>query len=200
MQQKPSWNEKRQKIDWVEKRSTLRTTAEGMLAGVAPAPRGIEPTDVLTHELLVHKVELEMQLEELRRAHIAMEESRDRYVDLYDFAPVGYLTISRDGLIDEINLTGASLLGVNRSQLVNRRFSKYVAAHARDRWHRLFMNIMDHAEIEKHAFDIAMTRADESTFMARIECQRRAVVDAPPLLRIALFDMSKFTPISAQPD
>lgn len=200
MSQKPDWNEKRAKIDWVEKRSMLRTAAEGTLFGVSATPMGVQPSDMLMHELLVHKVELEMQIEELKRAHVAMEESRDRYVDLYDFAPVGYVTISRDGLIDEINLTGASLLGVERSKLLSRRFSKFVSVHDRDRWHRLFMNVMDHGETEKYAFDVSMTRADESTFMARIDCQRRAVVDAPPLLRITLFDLSKFTPVVAQQD
>lgn len=198
MSQKPDGNEKRAKIDWVEKRSTLRSAAEGTLFGVSPTPTGVQPSDVLMHELLVHKVELEMQIEELKRAHIAMEESRDRYVDLYDFAPVGYATISRDGLIDEINLTGASLLGIDRSQLLTRRFSKFVSAQDRDRWHRLFMSVMDHGETEKYAFDVSMTRADGSTFMARIDCQRRAVVDAPPLLRITLFDLSKFTPLAPQ--
>ena len=185
------------KPDWIDKRQSLRAKVEGMLSGISPAT---QPADVLMHELLVHKVELEMQVEELRRAHTEMEEARDRYVDLYEFAPVGYLTISRDGLISEINLTGAALLGVERSKLVNRRFSKFVSDQERDRWHRLFMTVMDHGEIEKHAFDIEMNRADGSTFLARIDCQRRSVIDAPPLLRLALIDMSKFTPAATHPN
>lgn len=200
MQPKSDWREKRKRLDWVEKRQTLRTQAEGMLSTLASPTMVVQPAEMLMHELLVHKVELEMQVEELRRTQLELEEARDRYVDLYDFAPVGYLTIGRDGLISETNLTGATLLGIDRRKMINQRFAKFVAASDRDRWHRLFMSIMDHGEIENHVFDIEMTRADATTFSARIDCRRRAVVDAPPQLRVALLDMSKFIPTSAQRD
>ena len=184
------------KPDWIENRQSLRSQAEAMLSGVSPAALTAQPAEVLMHELLVHKVELEMQVEELRRAHVEMEAARDRYVDLYEFAPVGYLTIARDGLISEVNLTCATLLGVERGKLISRRFSKFVAAHDRDRWHRLFMNIMEQSDTEKRAFDIEMSCADDSTFLARIDCQRRDAIDAPPILRLALINMTKFTQVS----
>ncbi|WP_300442575.1 PAS domain-containing protein [Zoogloea sp.] len=90
----------------------------------------------LVHELQVHQIELEMQNEELRRAHAALEASRDRYVDLYEFAPVGYLTLNADGFIAEINLAGATLLGEVRGALIKRRFARFVADESRDGWHR----------------------------------------------------------------
>lgn len=182
------------KPDWIEKRQLLRTRAEGLLSGVSVAGEAAMPAELLMHELLVHKVELEMQVEELRRAHIEMEEARDRYLDLYEFAPVGYLTIDRSGLISEINLTGATLLGSERSKLIDRRFARFIAATDKDRWHRLFMNIMDSNGIERSAFEIELNRGDESTFMVRIDCQRRSSIDAPPTLRVALTDMSSLTP------
>jgi PAS domain S-box-containing protein len=187
-----------QKPDGIDKRGSLRAEAEVMLSSLSPAETTAKPAEILMHELLVHKVELEMQNEELRRAHTSMEEARDRYVDLYEFAPVGYITLSRECMISEINLTGAALLGVDRIKLVNRRFSKFVSPRDKDRWHRLFLNIMEHAEIEKQAFDLEMIRADATTFYAHLDCRRRESMDAPPILRFALVDISKIKQAEAE--
>jgi len=80
----------------------------------------------LLHELQVHQIELEMQNEELQKARDEMEAGLTKYSELYDFAPVGYLTLSRDGVIRESNLAGARLLGVARSALMKQRFNAYV--------------------------------------------------------------------------
>jgi two-component system, cell cycle sensor histidine kinase and response regulator CckA len=79
------------------------------------------------HELEVHQIELEMQNEELKDARDKMEALLEKYTDLYDFAPVGYLTLDHEGDIREANLAGASLLGIARSALVNRRFGLFVS-------------------------------------------------------------------------
>jgi PAS domain S-box-containing protein len=79
------------------------------------------------HELEVHQIELEMQNEELREAREAMEALLEKYTDLYDFAPVGYLTLDQQGVICEANLAGASLLGMARAALMNRRFGHFVS-------------------------------------------------------------------------
>lgn len=85
----------------------------------------------LVHELQVHQVELEMQNEELRRSRAEVEAWLERYTELYDFAPVGYLTLGRDGAIDQVNLTGARLLEVERARLSGRRFRVFVAGPSR---------------------------------------------------------------------
>jgi PAS domain-containing protein len=87
--------------------------------------------------LSAHQIKLEMQNEELRLAHIALEESRDRYLNLFEFAPVGYLTLSPEGLIVEANLTAAKLLGVERSKLLNRCFATLVSTKDTESWHLL---------------------------------------------------------------
>ena len=80
----------------------------------------------LIHDLQVHQIELEMQNRELQQAQERIEEARERYADLYDFAPVGYATLHPTGHIRDINLTGATLLGAARDDLIGRALSTYV--------------------------------------------------------------------------
>jgi PAS domain S-box-containing protein len=109
--------------------SELRRRAEERLrantAKGAPARTGPE-AERLVFELQVHQIELEMQNEELRQSRAEVEAGLERYTDLYDFAPVGYLTLGRDGAIRQVNLTGAILLGVERTRLIGRRFGDFV--------------------------------------------------------------------------
>jgi PAS domain S-box-containing protein len=79
------------------------------------------------HELEVHQIELEMQNAELRGAQEELESSRDKYAELYDYAPVGYFTFDAHGAIREVNLTGARLLGIERQQLINKPFTGFIA-------------------------------------------------------------------------
>jgi two-component system, cell cycle sensor histidine kinase and response regulator CckA len=90
-------------------------------------PKSEADTQRVLHELQVHQIELEMQNAELQQARNEMEAGLEKYSELYDFAPVGYLTIGREGMIREANLAAASLLGVERSRLVQRRFGLYVS-------------------------------------------------------------------------
>ena len=83
---------------------------------------------VLVHELQVHQIELEMQNEELRNAQEQLGRSLARYSDLYDFAPVGYVTSNKEGLILEANLTLAGQLGIERGRLINTPLWLYAAA------------------------------------------------------------------------
>jgi PAS domain S-box-containing protein len=85
----------------------------------------------LLHELQVHQIELEMQNEELMGAKKEIEAGFERFVDLYDFAPVGYFTFDGSGMIREVNLTGARLLGTERSRLVNKRFELFITVEDR---------------------------------------------------------------------
>ena len=175
--------------DWIEKRRSLRTEAEIMLSSLTPPSTETRPAEALLHELLVHKVELELQIDELQRAHSTMEEARDRYEDLYDFAPVGYITLSPENRLSEINMTGANLLGLHRHQAINQHFSSYIAPLDRERWGKLFMSMMKSANNEKKTITLHITRTDGNTFSARLDCQRREARDMLPTLRLALIDI-----------
>jgi len=85
----------------------------------------------LLHELEVHQVEMEMQNHALLELREQLERSLEKYTDLYDFAPVGYLTVTDDGTIREANLAGAALLGLERARLINRRLGVFIAAETR---------------------------------------------------------------------
>ena len=78
------------------------------------------------HELSINQIELEMQNEELRRTQVELETARESYFDLYDQAPVGYITLNEKGQILEANLTASSLLGESRKVLVRQMFSQFI--------------------------------------------------------------------------
>lgn len=107
-----------------------------MAASSAPRAARGAPQAEWVHELTVHQVELELQNEELRESRKALEEARDRYLELYDFAPVGYLTLDAAARISEINLTGAALLGVDRRELTARPFIRFVQREDQPRLRR----------------------------------------------------------------
>ena len=164
----------------------LRAAAEAKLAH-ATAQATSRSAEELLHELQVHQIELEMQNEALRQAQIELEASRDRYVDLYEFAPVGYLTLSHAGLIEQINLTGAALLGEERKQLLQRRFVSWVASEDQDHWQRQFMQVAQKGE--KLSCELPLQRSDGSRFYAHMDCLPLA--GTVPLVRIALSDISE---------
>ncbi len=107
-------------------------------------PCSEEATQRLVHELEVHKIELELQNAELRHVRDEVENSLEKYCDLFDFAPMGYFTLDRNGAISAVNLCGAGLLGVERARLLGQRFGLFVAATDRsvfaDFLARVFMN------------------------------------------------------------
>ncbi len=111
--------------DAAELRRRAETRLKEQHAHPAP-PRTEADTKRLLHELQVHQIELEMQNAELQEARDKVETLLETYTDLYDFAPVGYFSVDEQGLILEVNLTGAALLGIERSRLINRRLQGFV--------------------------------------------------------------------------
>jgi PAS domain S-box-containing protein len=104
---------------------------EARLTCVPEAPTPAQ-AHALLKELRVHQIELEMQNEELRRTQADLEKFRARYFDLYERAPVGYLTVNEEGVILEANLPASVLFGMNRSVLVRRNFSQCIESADRD--------------------------------------------------------------------
>ncbi|MCX7192058.1 MAG: sensor domain-containing diguanylate cyclase [Proteobacteria bacterium] len=166
----------------------LRRAAEAMLAR-RPQTACTRSAEELLHELQVHEIELEIQNENLRQAQFELEKSRDRYMDFYDFAPVGYITLGETGLIVEINLTGAALLGQERRKLLYSRLTPFVTMAYHDRWLRHFMNVLD--SDEPQVCDLELERDDGSRFFARMDCLRQRREGREDEVRIVMTDITQ---------
>ena len=119
-----------------ESPEALRRRAEQQLDLETLSGNDLSEVDAaaVIHELRVHQIELQTQNQELREARHELEQSRTQYAELFDFAPNGYLVFDANGLVVQANLTAAAMLGWERSILLGRPFSLYVAPAGRDTW------------------------------------------------------------------
>jgi PAS domain S-box-containing protein len=135
----------------------------------------------LLHELQVHQIELEMQNIELQESRDRMEVLLDKYTDLYDFAPVGYLSLDEQGRILEANLIGAALLGVERSRLISKSSLQFVSPASQPAYLAFL----------KQFCKVAMIRADVGEFRASLIGNSAITVEVPrKCCRVALWDIS----------
>ena len=148
--------------------------------------RAEEETQRLVHELEVHQIELEMQNEELRKAREELETALGKYTDLYDFAPVGYITLARDGVIRAANLTGATLLGVERSGLIGRQFGLFVPAEQRAVFAEFLGKVF--ASVAEETCEVELDKVGALPFFVQIEA--RACMSGDEC-HVALIDISE---------
>jgi len=168
--------------------SQLRTKAEAQLARAPLKTAGARSAEELVHELEVHQIELEMQNNELLRAQRALEESRDGYVDLYEFAPVGYLTLTAEGKITQVNLTGAKLLNVERKALLHARFDRFVVPRDLERYRRVLVGLT--RDGDQQVCELALHRGDGSTVHVQLNRVNVTASGTPPSVRITLTDVT----------
>ena len=147
------------------------------------------PTEEILHELQVLQTELEMQREELRQARVIIKESRDSYVDLYDSAPVSYVTLTKTGQITAINFVAAALLGEDRKKLLRRRFSSYVVPEDQDQWHSCFKLALKHGG--KINCELRGHRRDGTIFNGFLDCKLIKTDDTVSALHITLIDITE---------
>ena len=138
----------------------------------------------LLHELQVHQVELESQNEELRRIQGELEESRNRYFELYNLAPVGYLTLDSQGMIREANLTAATMLGVERSALLKEPFSRFIRMEDQDLYYLGHRKLQ--ATGQPAAYDLRLVRMDGTTLWGQLN----ATVDRDGGTRMVVLNSS----------
>jgi PAS domain S-box-containing protein len=131
------------------------------------APLSPGQTTNLLHELQVHQIELEMQNEELRSTQAQLEASRTRYFELYDMAPVGYLTLNEKGLILEANLTAARLIGAPRSALVGKPLTRFIHRGDQDVYYLHRKMLFDDGGMQ--ACELRLKKNDGAFFWAQME-------------------------------
>ncbi len=167
-----------------------RTEAEAYLAKHPRTSLGeTVNAEQMLHELQVHQIELEMQNEALRQAYIALEDSRDRYFDLFEFAPIGYFTLSATGLIVEVNFVGAELLKADRQQLIGQPLAKYIAPEDSDQFHLRQMRL-NRDEVQQ-SYDMQIKRESEIKCYVHVNALRVTKNDGTLNFRITLTDISK---------
>ena len=126
-----------------------------------------EETHRLIHELLAYQNKLELQNEELRRAQRQVEAIRDKYSDLYDFAPFGYFTVSEEGLVMEANLTGASLLGMERRCLIRKPLSHFITRESRNIYYAYSKKLF--GTKAPQICELKLVKKDGTEFYAQLE-------------------------------
>ena len=145
----------------------------------------------LVHELGTHQIELEMQNEELRGAQEELEASRSRYADLYDLAPVGYLTFDTRGLIREVNLTGANLLGIPRNHLINVFFTPFLAEAGDLKTFRAFCRKL-FTTGARQSCELSLKKKDNTAFHAQLQgLATENIDDKAGLIRVAVIDITE---------
>jgi len=151
-----------------------------------------DDTRRLVHELEVHQVELEMQNAELRHVRYELESALEKYTDLYEFAPIGFVTLDRHGVIDTLNLATTSLIGGVRSRLTGRHFGQFIATKHRV----LFTDFLDKvlACKIKESCEVELMNGGTQPITVRIEGMATA---SGQEFRLALIDITKRLPTAS---
>lgn len=170
----------------------LRQRAEALVrADAAANAQDLTPEEMrqALHELRVHQIELEMQNEELRRAHVELDAARARYFDLYDLAPVGYCTVSELGLVLEANLTAATLLGLNRDELVGKPWTRFVHRQDQDAYYQRRKKLFETAV--PVAYELRLMKKDGGEFWAQLAGSIAQDAAGAPVCRIVVQDITE---------
>ncbi len=152
-----------------DSKDNLREKAEKILDNQSIPTKELSiDNNELIHDLRVHQIELEIQNEELRESQLKLEDSIRKYFDLYNFAPDGYFTLDKHGIILEVNLSGASLLGIDRQYLYQSAFVKYIVPEYRNQFHQYLLMVEKNGN-NKQSTEIKLLKNDKSSFYVHLE-------------------------------
>ena len=147
-----------------------------------------EEISQIIHELHVHQIELELQNEELRQTQSELETARARYYDLYDLAPVGYCTLSRQNLILRANLAAAKLLGKTRDELINKPISRFILPEDQDKYYFFRKQLFETEQPQES--ELRMVGSDDNQFWAWLYATISRNDEGDHICRIVLVDIT----------
>ena len=169
---------------------TLRKIADELLRKEPDKGLSSGEKERLVQECRMQQAELEDRLDRFQRALRESEESRDRYRDLFDFAPMGYLTLDARGLVTGANLTAANMLGIPQRELVTRQFLSLVERESRQDYEALEQELRE--KPAGQAVELRLKRRGKESFFARVESSAtRAQFGALREVRLALWDVTE---------
>jgi PAS domain S-box-containing protein len=183
-----------------DKFSQLRIRAEAALKNTRPHPGlpgpsqlSLEEIREMVHELNVYQLELETQNDELLELHYNLEAQRNKYYDLYELAPIGYFTTDRQGIITGINLTGTSLLGLERHAVKGKPLHDFISFDSQEIYFLKRQQVLK-TKIQQ-SFEVKIKKPDQTELHAQLECShvcdregnvtqiRGAIIDIDRIIR-----------------
>ncbi|MBT6007017.1 MAG: response regulator, partial [Prolixibacteraceae bacterium] len=150
----------------------------------------------LSHKLEINQTELQVQNNQLRQAQIALDETRAKYFDLYNLAPIGYLTITTGGIILEANLLAANLFGVVPDEVKNKPFTKFIVSEDQDIFYLQKKQLQDIGE--KQSSELRMKQKNGNVFWADLEIVLSKGIDNKPMCSITINDITKRKKVEAE--
>jgi hypothetical protein len=179
----------KEELDFMDAKMLRQKAEEELKLKLKKSEQQDKENDVirLLHELQVHQIELEMQNEELRLAYETAETALKKYTMLYDLAPMGYITLDRNGGICELNFTGAEMLGDKRFSLVNSNFKLYVSEGSRPVFNDFFKKVY----ISNAKESCEVTLGYDNQFLCKVYMEG-IVTDDDQKCLLSLIDISAF--------
>jgi len=159
-----------------------------------PVVEELEDVKRLVELLRIHQIELEHQNQELRITQEELEVSRNKYVNLFDFSPIPYFTLDLNGIIKEVNLNAAKMLGLERSKLIDKRFIAYVTLESRDIYNSFIKNVFN--SLVKHSCELDLFNKDKQIFRVLLEgLEFDNAPESDQMCQVALINLTEYKKI-----
>ena len=157
-------------------------------------------TKKLLHELQVHQIELEMQNDELLRAQVQLDAAKARYFDLYDLAPMGYCTLTDQGVVLEANLAAATLLGVSRTSLMSKPLRRFLSKASQDAYYLCLKALTASHMAQDCELQVFKESCDAHAPEPWVHMRMSSVLaaDGIPVLRVVFHDISERKRLEAE--